>query len=75
LKQNVFLYFGYARQKKNWPKIDLFTAMLSGNEMANLSVLVIAYSPLSCPQLVLGFRNFMVFIISLLSVGRKYREV
>ena len=61
--------------RKTQFSIDLFTAMLSGNEMTNFICFSNSVFTLSCPQLVLSFREFMVFIISLLSVGRKYRDV
>jgi len=55
--------------------IDLFTNMISRKEMANFIRFSHSVFTLSCPQLVLDFREFMVFIILLLSVGRKYRDV
>jgi len=49
--------------------------MLSGNEMTNFIWFSNNELKLSCPQIVFGFREFMVLIISLLSLGQKYRDV
>ena len=62
-------------RQKTPVSIDLLTVMLSGNDLANAICFSNNVFSLSCPQFVLGFREFMVFIIYLLSVTRKYRDI
>ena len=56
-------------------QMELTPCLLSGNEMANFICFSNSVFTMSYPQLILCFREFMVFIISLLSVGLKYRDV